>query len=284
MIKEAFGVADTIEEAIELAKNELNAGLDEDVNYEIIDAPKKKVMGLFGGSKAKVRAYVELPEPKEPKKPARQKAKESKPVKKEAKKPVAETKKEEPVQKISESELEVNSPAYKAVNYLKPILLGLGCTDITASVVLKEGGAKIILNGEGLGACIGRRGETLDSLQYLASMVASIGGYYRISLDVGNYREKRERTLVSLANRISAQVKKTGRSRSLEPMNPYERRIIHTAVQEISGVVSSSRGEGDRRHVVISPEGGEKAVKSAPAEPRERKSDSAALPLYGKIK
>ncbi len=285
MIKEAFGVADTIEEAIELAKEELGAGIDADVNYEIIETPKKKVMGLFGGTQAKVRAYVELPDKKEVKKeikkPAPKKVKENKVSAKETKPaPV----KEEVLETISEDALEVGTPAYKAVQYLKPILSGLGCSDITVKVARKDYGAKIILNGEGLGGCIGRRGETLDSLQYLASMVASIGGYYRISLDVGNYREKRERTLVSLANRISAQVKKTGRSRSLEPMNPYERRIIHTAVQEINGVVSSSRGEGDRRHVVISPEGGEKAVKSAPAEPRERKTDSAALPLYGKIK
>lgn len=284
MIKEAFGVADTIEEAIELAKEELGAGIDADVNYEIIETPKKKVMGLFGGTQAKVRAYVELPDKKEvkkeTKKPAPKKEKENKVSAKETK---AEPK-EETLETISEDALEVGTPAYKAVQYLKPILSGLGCSDITVKVALKENGAKIILNGEGLGGCIGRRGETLDSLQYLASMVASIGGYYRISLDVGNYREKRERTLVSLANRISAQVKKTGRSRSLEPMNPYERRIIHTAVQEIEGVVSNSRGEGDRRHVVISPEGGEKPAKSAPAEPRERKTDSAALPLYGKIK
>ena len=118
-------------------------------------------------------------------------------------------------------------------------------------------------------------------------MVASVGGYYRISLDVGNYREKRERTLTSLANRIAAQVIRSGRSRSLEPMNPYERRIIHTAVQEIEGVTSNSVGEGDRRHVVISPDGtvakknDNQATASVSRAPR---SDSDSLPLYGKIK
>ena len=167
------------------------------------------------------------------------------------------------------------------------VLEGLGCTELSAKVALKDGGARILLTGEGLGACIGHRGETLDALQYLCSMVASVGGYYRISLDVGNYREKRERTLTSLAGRISAQVIRTGRSRSLEPMNPYERRIIHTAVQEIEGVVSNSVGEGNRRHVVISPDGANSKrseKKNDNAVARAPRSDSDTLPLYGKIK
>ena len=297
MIKEAFGIADTVEEAKEAAIAELNAGIDADISFEIIDMPKKKLLGVFGGSKAKVRAYVEIAE------------KEKKKQKPQKKAPQVRTNKEETIQKpkaakvekeakpvkndsvysdaVDYTELEANTPAHKAVNYLIKVLEGLGCRELNAKVALKDGGARIALSGEGLGACIGHRGETLDALQYLCSMVASVGGYYRISLDVGNYREKRERTLTSLANRIAAQVIRSGRSRSLEPMNPYERRIIHTAVQEIEGVTSNSVGEGDRRHVVISPDGtvakknDNQATASVSRAPR---SDSDSLPLYGKIK
>lgn len=85
---------------------------------------------------------------------------------------------------------------------------------------------------------------------------ATAGGYFKVTINIGNYREKREEALVNLAKRVSEQVIRTGRSRSLEPMNPYERRIIHTAVQEIDGVVSTSFGEGAARRVVIGVEGG----------------------------
>ena len=299
MIKEAFGIADTVDEAKEVAIAELNVGLDADISFEIIDMPKKKILGVFGGCKAKVRAYVEIAE-KEKKKQKPAKKNDNKRVNKEenvqnskdlkAEKVEKEVKEEKAESAYSEAvdytQLEENTPALKAVKYLLKVLEGLGCSELSAKVALKEGGARISLVGEGLGACIGRRGETLDALQYLCSMVASVGGYYRISLDVGNYREKRERTLTSLAHRISSQVIRTGRSRSLEPMNPYERRIIHTAVQEIEGVVSNSVGEGNRRHVVIAPDGVnfKKAEKQNNAASRAPRSDSDSLPLYGKIK
>ena len=122
----------------------------------------------------------------------------------------------------------------------------------------KENAVLISLEGESVGVIIGHRGETLDSIQYLTSLAASNGGgYFKVTINIGNYREKREEALVNLAKRDSEQVIRTGRSRSLEPMNPYERRIIHTAVQEIDGVVSTSFGEGAARRVVIGVEGGE---------------------------
>ena len=100
---------------------------------------------------------------------------------------------------------------------------------------------------------IGRRGETLDAIQYLVSLVANRneGEYTRVSINVGNYRQKREETLRSLAKRNAARVLKNGRNVVLEPMNPYERRIIHTAVQEVEGVVSHSIGSDSDRRVVI---------------------------------
>ena len=291
MIKEAIGIAETIEDAKEDAIAQLNAGLDDDVQFEIVDMPKKKVLGFFGGNPAKVRAFIELPDPapkKQNKKNKRNdtpKAKENKVEKVKAEKAVPAT---DRVDAIDASELPADSQALKAVNYIKTLLDGLGCTDITVKVVPFDGGATVILAGEGLGVVIGHRGETLDALQYLASLAANNGnGYFKISIDIGNYRERREKTLISLAHRMANQALRTGRNRSLEPMNPYERRIIHTAIQEIDGVSSHSVGEGDRRHIVITcdnPVARAPKKANAQTENKEPKKDSEALPLYGKIK
>ena len=141
-----------------------------------------------------------------------------------------------------------------AAEYIEEILTAMG---ISAQIEVEntDDGALIKLEGDDLGVIIGRRGETLDALQYLASIVAnrSEGDYFRITIDSGNFREKREATLKNLAAKISAQALRTGRSVTLEPMNPYERRIIHSAVQEIEGVVSTSKGEEPHRCVVVSP-------------------------------
>ena len=290
MIKEAIGTAETVEEALEAAKAELFALCGEDIEFDIdvIAQPKKKVLGLFGGSPAQVRVITELPDPA-----TKKQHKKNKPADKvkaaKAEKPkknvVAEV---ERADAIDASELPADSQALKAVNYIKTVLQGLGCTDISVKVVPFDGGATVILAGEGLGVVIGHRGESLDALQYLASLAANNGnGYFKVAIDIGNYRERREKTLISLANRTANQVLRSGRNRSLEPMNPYERRIIHTAIQEIEGVSSHSVGEGDRRHIVITsdnPVARAPKKAAAPAESREPKKDSAALPLYGKIK
>lgn len=141
-----------------------------------------------------------------------------------------------------------------AVEYVQTILddMGLAGTEIK---VIKDGDNAILnLEGEGLGVIIGRRGETLDALQYLTGLVANRieGDYVRISIDSGNYREKREKTLEALARKIAITAVKTGRSSTLEPMNPYERRIIHAAVSQITGATSTSIGEEPNRKVVIS--------------------------------
>lgn len=146
------------------------------------------------------------------------------------------------------------SKAECAVDYLQKIFKGMGLQEVSIEVKENENGATLILSGEGLGVLIGRRGETLDSLQYLAGLVANRmeGDYFRITLDSNSYREKREKTLEALARKLASQVIRAGRSMSLEPMNPYERRIIHATVQGIEGVTSSSVGEEPNRRVVIS--------------------------------
>ncbi len=306
MIKEAIGVGETLEEATEMAKAELNASFDDDVQFEVLANPKKKTLGLFGGSKAKVRVYIEVPDPA-PRKQRSQKAKnenrkqENRPAKAATQK-TAEKKTEKQVAALADAipaeQVDAASPAGRAVAYLKPVLKGLGIDDVKIFVAVGENSARITLEGENLGIVIGRRGETLDSLQYLTSLAANSGnGYYRISLNTGNYREKREEALRTLSRRIANQVMRTGHSRTLEPMNPYERRIIHTAIQGIDGVESSSIGEGNSRRVVISPVGGNRRYDSRPsrgrgqrsprpitaAPDREPKKDAAELPLYGKI-
>ena len=310
MIREETGYGLTIEEAYEAAKTNLILSLgaekynEDDIQFDIIEMPKKKTLGLFGGSKAEVKAFIKMPDPVKPK---TQKPKKQKPGQAEAKKvndekPVkaaaaAENEKPqaEEIKTVDAAEIAPDSRAGQAIAYLQKILAGLGCTDVQIKVAEKENGAVLYLSGEGLGVVIGRRGETLDALQYLSSLAAnSASGYYKVTINIGNYRERREQTLISLARRVSNQVLRTGRSRSLEPMNPYERRIIHTAVQDIEGVTSNSVGEGSGRRVVISStnpaarKGGNRGRGSARpntapvAENREPKRDSE-IPLYGKI-
>lgn len=307
MVKEEFGYGNSIEEATEQAIKMLNPG-DADYTIEVIDDVKPKVLGLFGGHPAKVRAYYECPDAPAPKK--KQAKKQDKPQKKQekaAKKP-EQSVKEEKVQLnyVELANVPAGTPAATAANYIVAVLEKLGVTDISVKVAEIENGSQIHVDGGNLGVIIGRRGETLDALQYLASFAANAGtsGYYRIVLDTGNYREKREETLKSLARRISAQCIRTSRARSLEPMNPYERRIIHTEVQEIEGVSSHSVGDGARRHVVICPDGvtprrndnrdrrggrGPRDRRNAPSQKveapaREPRSDfEGDSPLYGRI-
>lgn len=260
MIKEAIGKAATIEAAKEQALAELNAPLDADVQFEIVTMPKKKTLGLFGGSLAVVKASIEVAD--KPAKKAPKAAKPAKPAEKVAEKAaekVTEAVKEESVQEIPASEVPADSPAGKGIAYLTNILEKLECTNVTVTANDVEGGTQINLSGEGLGVVIGHRGETLDALQYLVSMAANAGasGYYRIVLNTGDFRKRREQTLIALAKRMSELAIKTGKCRTLEPMNPYERRIIHTAVQQIEGVTSTSFGDGIGRRVVIAPEGKE---------------------------
>ncbi len=166
--------------------------------------------------------------------------------------------------------MEERDPAEEAAAYLKNVLGEMGLSQASVEIQREEAGAALTLSGDDIGFIIGHRGETLDALQYLASLVANHvdGTYYRITLDVGNYREKRKETLEALGKKMAARAVKTGRNSSLEPMNPYERRIIHTAVQTVAGAKSWSEGVDQGRHVVIGPEGGER--------PQPRRSDRDA--------
>ena len=125
---------------------------------------------------------------------------------------------------------------------------------IVSSLDKEEGCLNIDLSGDDMGVLIGKRGQTLDSLQYLVSLIINKDSdeYLRVKLDTENYRERRKATLESLAKNIAAKVKRTKRPVSLEPMNPYERRIIHSSLQNDKYVITRSEGEEPYRHVVIS--------------------------------
>ena len=141
--------------------------------------------------------------------------------------------------------------------YIKNIITHMGLNNITVTTTEKDNIITIDIEGEDVGFIIGRRGETLDALQYLACLAANRvdPSYKRVVINTGDYREKREKTLESLGRRLAIKAAKTGRKSSLEPMNPYERRIIHTAVQKVNGATSWSEGENMNRHVVIGPDG-----------------------------
>lgn len=320
MIREAIGFGETIEEAKENAILELGVEITDDYDIEVLETPKKKTLGLFGGNPAKVKISIEVPEPKKtsPKKENNRNQQPKKADNKKAVKPAKEAEVKEAPQKaepekshafapVSEpvpaAEIDPDSQIGKSVVYISEILNKLSVEGVTITVAEIEGGYLISLDGENLGTVIGHRGETLDALQYLASLKANeSGSYVRVAVNIGNYREKREEALRNLARRVAAQVLRTGRSRRLEPMNPYERRIIHTEIQGIEGVVSNSVDEGLNRRVVISPEkGGRPAYGKndrgrrrsgdrgrssqtvAPVSDRPAKQDAGNIPLYGKI-
>ncbi|HHV72163.1 MAG TPA: protein jag [Clostridia bacterium] len=141
----------------------------------------------------------------------------------------------------------------KAVKFLESVIKEMGLEDATVEVVSQGDPLKINLKGTRLGILIGRRGQTLDALQYLTNLVVNKNSENRIKiiLDIEEYRRRREQTLERLALRLAEQVRRKGKSITLEPMNPHERRIIHTTLQNNPYVVTMSEGEEPYRKVII---------------------------------
>lgn len=251
MRREVIQTDKTVEAAIDAACLQLGCER-EDCEWEIIDLPKKGLFG-FKNTLAKVRVSIEVPgeEPSIPK-PAAKAAAPEKRVRREEpeREPAGGEKKPLPVKREISAEYADKVEIVSA--YLTGILREMGLT-ASLSAAQEAGGVNINLAGEGLGVIIGRRGETLDALQYLSGLVAnrSAGEYLRVTLDCGDYRLRRKETLEALAAKLASQVLKTNVSKTLEPMNPFERRIIHAAVSEIEGVSSTSIGEEPNRRVVI---------------------------------
>ena len=274
MIRTQEATGKTVDEARAKACALLGVQADDlNVSYEVLEMPQKTGFLGLKTTPAKVRVSVEEPdapaapvveekvepevnpvveetpaeEPKAEEPAAAPVAEEAAPAE-EAAAPAAEG--EEPEVPIN---IEENAKVKAAVDYLKEVIALMGVENVTFSAVQKGEATIIRLDGEKLGALIGRRGETMESLSYLASLVANRleGDYIKLGLDVAGYRDKRESDLTALAQRIGAKVRKTGRSFAMEPMNPYERRIIHSAISKMEGVRSESKGEGRDRRVVI---------------------------------
>ena len=259
----------TEEEAIQNALRQL--GLDrDDVSVEILERAKSGFLGL-GSCPAKVRVSYGPAEEAEPAAPAEAEARqeEPKPVKAErkprqerkaAEKPAApveapeaapEEKQPETVQTLGE---EVDDEKAQAIRkFLSGLLEQMESTAEIHIYLAEKGRYKVILEGKGLGALIGRRGETLDAIQQLTSYAVnrSGGGRVRVQLDAENYREKREQSLQHLARKVAAKVTKYHRSVTLEPMNAYERHVIHTALQDVPGVTTYSTGTEPNRRVIV---------------------------------
>lgn len=262
-MREVIVAGKTVEEATEKACLELGLPREE-VSIEILEMPTRK---LFKSTPAKVKATADEAEapaaeekpaaPKAEVKPEAPKAPEKEPeapkaepvVAEEAAAPAQEAAEEKPVTEAQQAKLDA------AVAYLKTVFAAMGAGEVTVTTS-KQGEACIIrVEGDDVGMLIGHRGETMESLSYLASLVANRlpGEYIKLGLDVAGYRGKREKDLEALARRMGAKVARTGRSWAMDPMNPYERRIIHSTISGMEGVRSESKGEGADRRVVIYP-------------------------------
>ena len=281
MIRKQEATGKTVDEARAKACALLGVQADDlNVSYEVLEMPQKT--GFLGLKTTPAKVCVSVEEPDAPAAPAAAPAlaAEAAPVQETAPEvPAAPV--EEPAAPVEAPAAEVEQPAAEqaapaaaaaadeetevpivieenakvkaAVEYLQEVIAKMGVENVTFSAVQKGEATIIRLDGEHLGALIGRRGETMESLSYLASLVANRleGDYIKLGLDVAGYRDKRESDLTALAQRIGAKVRKTGRSFAMEPMNPYERRIIHSAISKMEGVRSESKGEGRDRRVVI---------------------------------
>lgn len=270
---------------------------DINVSYEVLEMPQKTGFLGLKLSPARVRVSVELPdEPvaapaapaaapapvvEEKAAPAEPVVEKTAPEAPAAEAPAAPKEEAVPAEEqaapAAEGEevevpicIEENAKVKAAVDYLKDVIEKMGVQNVSFSAVQKGEATIIRLNGEKMGALIGRRGETMESLSYLASLVANRleGDYIKLGLDVAGYRDKRESDLTALAQRIGTKVRRTGRSFAMEPMNPYERRIIHSAIGKMEGVRSESKGEGRDRRVVIYSTDPNAVAESANARPR----------------
>lgn len=150
---------------------------------------------------------------------------------------------------------EKTSQTQKIQNFLAEIIAKMGIEGCSVTLTENEDTVALVVEGDNANAVIGHRGEVLDALQYLCSLLLNekSSGFKRVTIDAEGYRAKREKTLQKLALNLEQKVKRTGKPVNLEPMNPYERRIIHTALQNSKYVTTESDGQGTQRHVVISP-------------------------------
>lgn len=219
-MREIIATGKDTEEAIETGLKELNVSR-EDVNIEIIETSNKGLFGIFGQKDAKVKITL-LGE---------------------------ETEIENPVSKVADEDV-----LLRTKNFVITVLLKMGI-DSDCEIEMKENNRiEMKLSGENMGMVIGRRGETLDALQHVVQLYVNkeFEEYYKVTVDTEDYRKKREEALTNLAHGLAKKVIRTRKEIVLEPMKPYERRIIHTALQNYNKVKTHSIGEEPNRKLVVS--------------------------------
>ena len=244
-----------IDEAVELALIDLKVSKD-DVEVTVLEEPTKGFLGI-GAKLAKVRVEKKKPaEPEKPAKPKESKPKERKPEKKPNIKKPQENKPEEKRRNIVLDDVDINDlkevEEHEALTFLKDITEKMGL-DLNFKARVGEDLVYVEMNGKDSRTVIGKRGQTLDAIQYLASLVVNKDRekYTKVVVDAENYRAKREKTLEQLANRLAGKVVKTRKHVRLEPMNPYERKVIHATLQKNPNITTRSEGEEPYRRVVI---------------------------------
>ena len=274
MIKEVTASGKTVVEAQETARAALGAGPLDDVQFEVLHYGSKGIFGVIGVKPAKVRAYIELPEPQEkrekrhdrPKKEKRHneahnnnnnKKKSDKPEHKKAEKPQAQKTAAIPEVELKLERREVAEGEDMSFDFVKTVIADIGLSAEASLYSCEDGTRRIIIEGTDASTLIGHHGDTLDALQYLANLASArknINGERdksRVTIDIEGYRAKREETLRALARRMAAKALRNKRSVMLEPMSAYERRIIHSEIQSIEGVETESRGADNNRKIVI---------------------------------
>ena len=260
MLKYLEMTGKTEEEAVEKALAQL--GLDrDDVSVELLERAKSGFLGL-GSSPARIRVQYEAPDeapaaaetPAEA--PAAVTAEAEAPRAEEA--PAAQQPAEEKA--APAADLSGDEKAEKIYAFLKGLLEHLDSTAEPHIALDEEGHYKVTLEGERLGQLIGRRGETLDAIQQLTNYAVNHGAEHRVRIhvDAENYRAKREKTLEALARKVAGKVVRLRRNVTLEPMNAYERHVIHSALQDYPGVSTASIGTEPNRRVVVHYERGER--------------------------
>lgn len=241
----------TVDDAITEACQALTITSDK-LDYEVIEKGSAGILG-FGSKQAVIKARVK--EEVKPEKVEKKAVKEEiKNNKKEEKAVIKEEKKEEKNQKkeFKSDNNAIVEPAADPKEFLENVFKAM---DMQVNIDVKKSGNEIDieLSGSDMGVLIGKRGQTLDSLQYLTSLVVNKGTseYIRVKVDTEDYRKRRKETLENLAKNLAYKVKRTKKPVSLEPMNPYERRVIHSALQNDKYVSTHSEGEEPYRKVVI---------------------------------
>lgn len=247
----------TVEDAVKAALEELGVSRDQ-VDVDILEASKSSILGLFGGRNAKVRVTVKepamAPEPEVVEEAPVEEAPAEKAAEPEAEEAPAVESKAPAAKPQVDKEEERKAAANAAKAFLESIFKAMGMDLMIEKFInRKEDEIVLKLHGDGIGVLIGKHGQTLDALQYLTNLAANKGhkDWNRIILDAENYRERRRQTLERLAKNLADRVKRTRKKAMLEPMNPYERKIVHLSLQNDPAVTTYSEGEEPYRKVVI---------------------------------